>query len=544
MAMRKTILSFLTVLLFSFASYAREVNEQYAREYVLNYLSSRTSGAYSIKSIDRVNSSFYYINLAPQGWVILSADDAVEPVLGYSFNGALDAEDMPENMRYVISKSEEVIKRRILVEKAQHPYWMHPATSLTRAGDSKIGPLIQVNWNQSKPYNSYCPRQEALVGCVAVAMAQAMSVHRYPSRPQGQVSYSHALYGALSINFDNEQAYNWDNIMNPEADNYDELARFLYHAGMSVRMVYGADLSGIPSNEVSRISQALMNHFAYPEGVTYHWLDGYDGDWKQMLLNELSARRAIVYNAVDSKAQAGHSFNIDGYDGNGLYSVNWGWGGHGNGYFSLTYLRDVSMNMNYDDKHVAVVGIGSPEQTLRSISLSSNRIEEGLTAGAVVGSILVNGEKPLDTYQLSVQGTYSSTSGSYASVPFTIEEGLLKTTESLEKRAEPWNIEILVTDTESGAELAQGFKIHVTPWQSLEETTALSYDRRERAFTLKTKHNVSYSLTDKEGSVVSSGVLSPIPELVLDMDELPSSEYVLKLQCEEEVKEIRIINNN
>ena len=78
----------------------------------------------------------------------------------------------------------------------------------------------------------------------------------------------------------------------------------------------------------------------------------------------------------------------------------------------------------------------------------------------------------------------------------------------------------------------------------MEETTALSYDRRERAFTLKTKHNVSYSLTDKEGSVVSSGVLSPIPELVLDMDELPSSEYVLKLQCEEEVKEIRIINNN
>ena len=541
--MRRIILSFLTALVFSFASHAREVNEQYAREYVLNYLSSRTSGAYSIRSIERANSSMYYINLAPQGWVILSADDAVEPILGYSFDGTLDAESMPENMRYVVSKSEEAIKKKILVEKTQHPYWMYPAASLTRAGNNKIGPLIQVNWNQSKPYNNYCPRQEALVGCVAVAMAQAMSVHRYPSRPQGQVSYSHPLYGALSINFDNEQAYNWDNIINPEANDYDELARFLYHAGMSVRMVYGAELSGIPSNEVSRISQALMNHFSYPEGVTYHWFDGYDGDWKQMLLNELSAGRAIVYNAVDSKAQAGHSFNIDGYDGNGLYSVNWGWGGHGNGYFSLTYLRDASMNMNYNDKHVAVIGIGSPEQVLRSISLSSNRIEEGLTAGAVVGSILVNGEKPQGTYQLSVQGTYNSTSGTYASVPFTIEEGLLKTTECLEMRTEPWNIEILVIDTESGAELAQGFKIHVTTWQSLEETTSLSYDRRERTFTLKTKHNVSYSLTDKEGVVVSSGVLSPVPELVFDMDNLTASEYVLKLQCEEEVKAIKIINN-
>ena len=136
--------------------------------------------------------------------------------------------------------------------------------SLTRAGDNKIEPLIQVNWNQGTPYNTYCPRKEALVGCVAVAMAQAMSVHRYPARPRGQVSYSSALYGGLNINFDNERAYNWDNIINPEKDNYDDLARFLYHAGMSVRMVYGVERSGIPSSEVSRISQALMNHFLKP----------------------------------------------------------------------------------------------------------------------------------------------------------------------------------------------------------------------------------------------------------------------------------------
>lgn len=543
--MKKTFLSFFITIVFSLACHAREVDEQYAREYVLDYVSLLTNKSYTVKSVNRVSPYYYLVNLAPQGWVILSADDVATPVLGYSLNGSVDEENMPDNMRYVMSEFEKNIKRNILVEKTQHPYWMHPSTSITtRAGDNRIEPLIQVNWDQSAPYNTYCPRQEPLVGCVAVSMAQAMSVHRYPSRPRGSVNYSHALYGVLSINFDNERAYNWDNIMNPDNDGYDELARFLYHAGMSVRMIYGVDGSGIPLREVSRISQALMNNFSYPEGVSYYWFDTYDGDWKQMLLNELNAGRAVVYNAVDSKTGGGHSFNIDGYDGSGLFSVNWGWGGHGNGFFSLSYLRDVSMNMSYDTEHVAVIGIGSPEQVLRSISLSSNHIEEGLTAGAVVGSILVNGEKPLDTYQLSVQGTYSSTSGSYASVPFTIEEGLLKTTESLEKRAEPWNIEILVTDTESGAELAQGFKIHVTPWQSLEETTALSYDRRERAFTLKTKHNVSYSLTDKEGSVVSSGVLSPIPELVLDMDELPSSEYVLKLRCEEEVKEIRIINNN
>ena len=541
--MKKTFLFFLITIFFSFAGLAREVSEQYAREYVLNYMSLRTSGKHTIKSLERVNSSCYFINLAPQGWVILSADDVVDPILAYSLNGSLKENDMPENMRYVMSAFEKNIEEIVRVEKTQHPRWMHPAMSLTRAGDNKIEPLIQVNWNQGTPYNTYCPRKEALVGCVAVAMAQAMSVHRYPARPRGQVSYSSALYGGLNINFDNERAYNWDNIINPEKDNYDDLARFLYHAGMSVRMVYGVERSGIPSSEVSRISQALMNHFSYPEGVTYHWRDTYDGDWEQMLLNELSAGRAVVYNAIDSKAKAGHSFNIDGCDGNSLFHVNWGWGGHGNGYFSLTYLLDKSMNMNYDEEHVAVVGIGSPAQLFRSISLSNNHIEGGLTSGAVVGSVLVNGEKPLDSYELSVHGINNSGTDSETSVPFVIEDGLLRTTEVLQQRSEPWSIEISVLDTKSGAELTQGFRVYVDSWQSLETTTSLSYNRAERTFTLKTKHNVSYTLTDNMGNVVARGNLEPVPELVLDMDDFSEGEYLLKLQCEEEVKEIRIINN-
>ena len=101
----------------------------------------------------------------------------------------------------------------------------------------------------------------------------------------------------------------------------------------------------------------------------------------------------------------------------------------------------------------------------------------------------------------------------------------------------------MVLDTESGAEMTQGFKVYVDSWQSLEATTSLSYDRTEKTFTLKTKHNVSYTLTDKEGVVVGSGKLEPVPELVIDMASLSADEYLLKLHCEDEIKEIRIINN-
>ena len=32
----------------------------------------------------------------------------------------------------------------------------------------------------------------------------------------------------------------------------------------------------------------------------------------------------------------GHQFIVDGYDGNGLFHMNWGWGGMSDGYFVLS----------------------------------------------------------------------------------------------------------------------------------------------------------------------------------------------------------------
>jgi hypothetical protein len=83
----------------------------------------------------------------------------------------------------------------------------------------------------------------------------------------------------------------------------------------------------------------------------------------------------------------------------------------------------------------------------------------------------------------------------------------------------------------------------VDPWQSLEATTSLEYDRAKETFILKTKHIVKYSLTNEAGTEVENGNLEPVPELIIDMKELPKGKYLLRLQCEEEVKDIKIINN-
>ena len=43
-------------------------------------------------------ANYYVYNLAQGGFVIVSADDCVEQVLGYSENGSFDINTVPENM--------------------------------------------------------------------------------------------------------------------------------------------------------------------------------------------------------------------------------------------------------------------------------------------------------------------------------------------------------------------------------------------------------------------------------------------------------------
>ncbi|MDE5702787.1 MAG: C10 family peptidase, partial [Bacteroides sp.] len=533
--MRRYLLS-VFILLFTVSLQAKEVTATQAGEMAVRYIKNRTSLQVSVHDVTGVGNEkngCYIVNLAPQGWVVVSGDDVAKPIIAYSYTGNLERKLIPDNMMFMLDSYATEVNRIASRVTKVHPQWQHNTWLQTRASGATIEPLIKVNWNQPAPYNAYCPGrngENAVVGCVAVAMGQAMSVHRYPSRPKGSISYTASNYGGLSIDFDAERAYNWDEIM-AGSNKYDEVARLLYHAGMSVRMDYGVDGSGIPSTDVNRISNALKSYFSYPEDVQYIWRDRYTDDWEQLLINELSAGRALVYNAIDSKKSAGHSFNIDGYDGEGHFHVNWGWGGYGNGNFSIDNLRDATMQMDYDASHVVIVGIGAADQILKSISLSNNHIEEGLPAGAVVGQVFVNNELPKDSYTVRVEGVNGK------SVPFVIENNLLKTTEILRlSNQEQWEVEITVNDSKSNTLLTQGFKIVVEPWKSLEETTSVTFNRTTRTFTFQTKHNVSYTLTDEQGRLLHSGKLEPLPQLQINASSLPAGKNVLTLQCVDEIK--------
>ena len=135
--------------------WGKHVPEQQAGRAAATFMRARTSLAVSVRSIEPGGDgpSYYVINLNPRGWVIVSADDVATPILGYSPTGSLQADRMPDNMRGLLDGYESQIREIASLTSEPHPDWVS-AGALTRAvGGPVVEPLIQVNWNQSAPYN-------------------------------------------------------------------------------------------------------------------------------------------------------------------------------------------------------------------------------------------------------------------------------------------------------------------------------------------------------------------------------------------------------
>jgi hypothetical protein len=426
--MRKQILFVTFVLLFGHSACPKPVTKEqvitWAATEIKNRVASFEGKVESIKPVSAENQSVYYIiNYTPQGWALISADDAAAPLLAYSCEGHYTQESQPESMQaWLAGYSNQILALKEQPGLPTQQEWAGSAS--LRSSGTKIDPILQVNWNQTSPYNAYCPSNSdgrALVGCVAVAMAQAMTVSRTPDRPQGQVSYNSDIYGALGIDYDAEAPYNWNSIMTG-ANNKGEVARLLYHCGIAVRMTYSATGSGAYS---SAVATALKQNFSYSASAKHHARFSSTAEWERLLLTELQSGRVIVYAGNDGSGATGHCFNLDGYDGASMYHVNWGWGGTNNGYYRIDNLHD--QYSNYTQGHSAVVGIKPIYYGPSDILLSNTSVGEQLGIGANVGTISVESEvSPEDGYEYELKGPYSLFLGDYTPAEFYVENHVLK----------------------------------------------------------------------------------------------------------------------
>ncbi len=361
--MNKFIASFLFFIVSFQVSFAKSVDENTAKIICYNFCKSEglqatpsdLTLAYVPTTVINGTSvtDFYVFNLSSTGFVIVSGDDNIIPVLAYSTESSFNAGYIPTGISGWLGNYQTqinyVIKNNIAAPVTTVAKWSELARGNTRsAAKTALGaaPLLKSLWNQDPYYNDMCPYdagagKHAVTGCVATAMAQVMKYWNWPRVGVGSHSYN-SSYGLLSANFGTTY-YQWDSMPNAVAYNNVAVAKLNSDAGISVNMSYSTVESGAFVNEnTSPITNcaeyALKTYFRYKsstlQGVFRAEYD--DTAWVHLLKYEIDAGRPAIYTGDGSSG--GHCWVADGYANADRIHFNWGWGGYCNGYYIVENL--------------------------------------------------------------------------------------------------------------------------------------------------------------------------------------------------------------
>ena len=305
------------------------------------------------------DQGFYVVNdEANNRFVIVSADERMYEILGYSDNGTFAGHDVPCGFQALLA-SYNTLYDSLLVSDAGMS-----GLKARKSGFKRIGPLIKSKWGQSTPYNDQCPydvskseTKRCLTGCVATAMAQVMNYYQYPDRCRGAYSYDTPFGLNLELDFD-AVTLDWSKMQDIYSFYVNEAGRFIdddrqteeekaavaklmYACGVSVSMDYGVGLS---TSKSENIAYALINYFRYNPNVVFKEKQYYsDDEWDEMILRELEAGHPVLYSGASNLSDS-HQFILDGCDEEGRYSFNFGWSGLTDGFYYLTGANSI----NYD----------------------------------------------------------------------------------------------------------------------------------------------------------------------------------------------------
>lgn len=266
------------------------------------------------------------------GFVIISTGNNNDmSVLGYSDSGSWDESVMPPALLQWLKRLEE-----------NYVYAIRSTNKvLFDNGKKDIPILLTSRWHQDSPYNDMCPvipdgNIKTVAGCVAIAASQVAYYWRKdnplatseatPTYPYGKAPVTYSIPAGTE--------YRWDlmkdfyTLFEPE-DEKEAVARLTYIIGTSTYLNYGSSTGG----QIYDIINPFYNQFRL--NAKYATKDNYSQkEWEQLLYDNLKKKQPIVYAGSDGSG--GHAVVIDGYNTTlNLFHFNFGWGGNGDGYYTV-----------------------------------------------------------------------------------------------------------------------------------------------------------------------------------------------------------------
>jgi uncharacterized repeat protein (TIGR02543 family) len=337
-----------------------------------SHLSPRVKRAEPVKDATGAVRN-YVMHLAPSGFVILSTDDTVDPIVAFSASGDFDAasgstlavmvnKDLPRRMARARAGAPAVGAAQargkwhaFLAGSANPPPDVEENGNIVVASQIWVAPLVQTLWNQSDDvsgtvacFNYFTPPGAAgntnndPCGCIATALAQEMYYFQFPTAGVGIMSFIITNNGfpntASLLGGDGAGGpYQWTNM--PLSPNKPTVAQamaigYLTHdAGVAVNMDY------TPTNSAATTyaaEQALTRTFMFASVGYYENDSGMSSATLLNMINPcLDAHLPVILGIAPD---GGHCLLCDGYGYSSstlFYHLNTGWGGADDVWYAL-----------------------------------------------------------------------------------------------------------------------------------------------------------------------------------------------------------------
>ena len=409
--MKKLLLTLLVVMVTATVN-AERVTKQEALQKAQVFMPGRQfveARSFARSAGSTGEEAFYVFNAdGNQGFVIVSGDDRTTEIIGYSKTGHLDMEQMPDNLKWWLDGYVRQMEALTTSAKPAQMAKTHGAGSW-----KAVSPLVKTQWDQYEPYNLMCPdgnyvdyyevgynaNYRCVTRCVATAMAQIMYYWNWPNGCDAIDSYPVGYYdnkgNFIETNrvkglpattfkwFQMQKTYNG----NETGASAEAVAELMRYCGQADNMDYGlyGSAAGISPYVMARYFGFGKNarqvfRFLYSSSV-----------WENMIYKEVSENRPVLYSG--SGISGGHQFIVDGYDGKGLFHMNWGWSGMSDGYFVLSLANPDEVGAGggtsadgYSVDQHAIIGLmpddGEPEKPQFYAGFYRDLEQDAFTRGA------------------------------------------------------------------------------------------------------------------------------------------------------------------
>lgn len=343
--MKKSLLFTLSLLIVALLHAGNPVTVKDAKTAAAHFLTaSNNTRSFSTADLtlqqtvsdEDTNPLYYVFSINGGGFVVVSAHDAITPILAYSLENDFDA-SIPN---YLMNKykAQTSAARNCSSPTAEREWDLLLNAQPTRETylTASVQPLTTSRWNQAPYYNNYCPAQDPFphgsnnnqfhtpTGCVATAMAGFLHYHRYPVYGSGHIHYQPVYYFKDADNNitdsivypvqdqDLDTEHNYEMMPNSISTHTGEVAELMWHAGISIEISYGPTSS---SGYSAQAVNSLKEHWGYNPNAYFAYRSNYNvATWSQLLHHELDEHRIIFYSAREtSDPTVGHAFLLDGY---------------------------------------------------------------------------------------------------------------------------------------------------------------------------------------------------------------------------------------